>query len=77
VYDNWDDITGVSFLPYTDHKYPLAPYEEITKEEYETILSSFPSLDFSLLAEYEKETGDTTKASHELACKGGACELGS
>jgi len=73
VYENWDIIGGLSFLPRTDHVYPLAPYEEITKEQYEEMKSRFPKIDFSQLVLYEKE--DETTGSKELACAGGVCEV--
>ena len=73
IYENWDIIGGLSFLPRTDHVYPLAPYEEITKEQYEELASNIPELDFSQLVLYEKE--DETTGSKELACAGGVCEV--
>lgn len=74
LYEHWDYIGGLSFLPRGDeHIYPLAPYEEIKKEEYEKRKSQFPILDFSKLIYYEKS--DQTEVKKELACVGGACEL--
>lgn len=73
VYDHFDEITGLSFLPYDGGKYRLAPYEEITKEEYEQMLSKFPTIDYSKLTSFEKE--DAGQGSRELACMGGSCEL--
>ena len=72
VYDNFDKISGVSFLPYSDHTYPQAPYQEISKEEYEDLRSKMPVVDFSVLHEYETE--DTTANSKELSCSAGVCE---
>tara|TARA_B100002003_G_C14157437_1_gene557705 strand:- start:11472 stop:13877 length:2406 start_codon:yes stop_codon:yes gene_type:complete len=73
VYKNWDIIGGLSFLPRNEHVYQLAPYEEITKEEYEKRVRELGELDFSKLIQYEHE--DNTKGSKELACVGGLCEL--
>ncbi|MDA0320449.1 MAG: recombinase [Proteobacteria bacterium] len=74
VYDHFDEIAGVSFLPYDDHAYVQAPYEQISAEKYEELNLAFPiSVNWSRLPEFEIE--DTTKASQELACTGGACEI--
>lgn len=74
VYDNFDDLSGVSFLPYDGGTYRQAPYQECTKEQYEDLLARMPAqLDWSLLSRFETE--DTTTGSHELACTGGACEI--
>jgi ribonucleoside-diphosphate reductase alpha chain len=71
---NFDSLSGVSFLPHTDHTYKQAPYQDITKKEYEKQLSNFPDkIDWSKLTEWEKE--DTTKGTQELACTAGVCEL--
>lgn len=73
VYDNFDKLGGITFLPSENHVYELAPYEEITKEKYEELIKKFPKIDFSKLSEYEIE--DNTIGSKEYACAGGACEL--
>ena len=75
VYSNFDLVSGVSFLPHTDHVYKQAPYQEITKDEYELALSKMPaSIDWTRLSEYE--TGDNTTVAHELACSAaGGCEI--
>jgi len=73
IYKNWDIIGGLSFLPRDNHVYKLAPYEEITKEEYETRLKALGQLDFSRLLIYEKS--DQTIGAKELACAGGTCEI--
>lgn len=73
VSDNWDIIGGVSFLPRTNHVYKLAPYEEITKEKYEELVTGFPKISFGELVKYEKEDG--TEVKKELACSSGVCEL--
>jgi ribonucleoside-diphosphate reductase alpha chain len=75
VYENFEDIVGITFLPYDSHTYKLAPYEEITEEKYIVINKQFPRIDFSVLDEYEKLSGDKTEAAKMLACVSGACEL--
>lgn len=72
IYKNWDIIGGLSFLPRDNHVYKLAPYEEITKEEYEKRLNALGHIDFSRLLLYEKS--DQTIGAKELACVGGVCE---
>lgn len=71
VYEHQDEIGGLSFLPYDDHVYPLAPYEEIAKDEYEKRASQMPNIDFSLLWYFEND--DHTTSSQELACFAGQC----
>jgi len=73
VYENWDMVGGLSFLPRNDHVYKLAPYEEITKEQYERAMKDFPEIDFSKIVLYEYE--DVTTGSKELACSAGKCEI--
>lgn len=73
VWEHKDYIGGMSFLPASDAKYAQMPYEEITREEYEKAALNFPKIDFSKLWRYEEE--DYTKASQELACVAGACEI--
>ena len=73
LYENWDYVGGLSFLPRADHVYKLAPYEEINKEQYEKLLERVKDVDFSKLITYEK--GDTTKGAKELACVSGVCEI--
>ncbi len=73
VYENWDIVGGLSFLPRNDHVYQLAPYEEITKEEYERRFKELGTLDFSKMVLYEKF--DSTIGAKELACVGGVCEI--
>lgn len=72
VYENFDDIIGVSFLPYSDHTYKQAPYQEITEEEYNNLIENFPkSIEWSELV----ENTDVTEGSQELACVSGACDI--
>ncbi|HEY4486516.1 MAG TPA: ATP cone domain-containing protein [Candidatus Paceibacterota bacterium] len=73
VYDNWDLVGGISFLPKNDHVYRLAPYEEISKDRYEILAKNFPEIDFSKVVLYEYE--DATTGSKELACSAGTCEI--
>jgi ribonucleoside-triphosphate reductase (thioredoxin) len=74
VYDNFDEIGGISFLPYTDHIYAQAPYTEISEEEYKTAEENMPKdVDWPKLAEFEKK--DMTISSQEFACSGGSCEI--
>lgn len=73
VWEHRQKIGGLSFLPMNEHVYNLAPYEEITKEQYEELISKFPEIDYSRIYAYEKE--DRTTASQELACMAGQCEL--
>lgn len=73
VYENWNKIGGLTFLPAENTKYELAPYEEISAERYEEIMKTSPKINFDQLSSYELE--DTTIGSQELACSGGACEI--
>ncbi len=74
VYDHFDEVSGVSFLPYSDHTYRQAPYQDITKTEYEMLSSIMPDkIDWSKLQDYEKE--DMTISSQTFACTGDVCEI--
>jgi len=73
VYENWDMVGGLSFLPRDNAVYRLAPYEEVTKERYEEMAKNFPDIDFSKIVLYEYE--DTTTSAKELACSAGVCEI--
>ena len=73
VYENWDIVGGLSFLPRNDHVYQLAPYEEISEAEYEKRAAALGTLDFSKLVIYEQN--DQTTGAKELACAGGVCEI--
>lgn len=73
IYDNWEIVGGLSFLPRSDFVYQLAPYEEITREVYEEMTKDIKEIDFSELVTYEFE--DETQGSKELACAGGSCEI--
>ena len=74
VYKNFEDMSGVSFLPFTEHTYKQAPYQDCQKEEYETLLEKMPKeVNWKDLSKYEKS--DMTIASQELACSAGNCEI--
>ena len=74
VYKYFNYMSGVSFLPFSEHTYKQAPYQDCTKEEYENMLKMMPkNIDWSKLSEYEKS--DMTIASQELACVAGNCEI--
>ena len=74
VYDHFDDIGGVSFLPATDHIYRQAPYQEITRDEYERLLKEMPNnIRWQDLEFFESD--DNTTGSQELACAAGGCEI--
>jgi len=73
VYENWEIVGGLSFLPRSNHVYKLAPYEEIDKQTYEEMLKRFGNIDFSKIVTYERE--DETEGSKEAACVAGLCEL--
>jgi ribonucleoside-diphosphate reductase alpha chain len=74
VYAHFDEISGISFLPHSDHSYRQAPYQDCTKEEYEKLSKSMPSnFDWSLLKDYEKT--DSTVGTQTFACSGDKCEL--
>ena len=74
VYKHFDEVSGISFLPHSDHTYKQAPYQEVTKEEYEDLLSKMPkSIRWEDLSFYETEDG--TDASPIFACTSGECEI--
>lgn len=74
VWNHFDEMSGVSFLPYSDHVYKQAPYQDCTKEEYEELLAKMPkNVDWSKLSDYEKT--DHTEGTQELACVAGGCEI--
>jgi len=74
VYRHFDSISGIAFLPYSGHSYRQAPFQEITKEEYDKLLAKMPKdVDWGKLKEFELE--DTTSSSKTMACSAGQCEL--
>jgi ribonucleoside-diphosphate reductase alpha chain len=74
VYKNFDKVNGVSFLPFSDHVYEQAPYEEITEAQFLRLKEAFPKdIDWEKLSDYEKE--DHTTAMFEAACTSGGCDI--
>jgi len=74
VYENFDDVAGISFLPYSDHTYKQAPYQECSKEEYLELKKRMPkNIDWQSLSDIEKE--DSTRGGQELACTADSCEI--
>lgn len=73
VYDNFDVVSGISFLPFNDHSYMQAPYEEFEKEEYNELLNQIPVCDWDALGKYEDD--DNTIGAQNLSCGGGDCEV--
>ena len=74
VYKHFDEMSGVSFLPHSDHTYQQAPYQDCSKEEYKELLKTMPKkIDWTKLSEYEQE--DNTKSSQTFACSGDVCEI--
>ena len=74
VYENFDLMSGVSFLPYSEHTYKQAPYQDCNVDEYEELKKKMPTeVDWSKLSDYENS--DQTVGSQELACVAGNCEI--
>jgi len=74
VYEHFDEVSGVSFLPHSDHTYQQAPYEDCSKEVYKEWAKKMPkAVDWSLISKYELE--DNTKGMKTLACTGNVCEM--
>lgn len=74
VYKHFDEVSGISFLPYSNHTYQQAPYQECTKGQYEEAMKTMPSkIDFSMLSLFESV--DMTKGTQSFACTAGVCEL--
>ena len=73
VYKNWEIVNGVSFLPLDGSVYEQAPYEKISKEEYDKMSKTFPKIDYSQLGKYEAD--DNTEGAKSLACLSGNCEV--
>ena len=74
VYKNFDEVSGISFLPFSEHTYKQAPYQDIDENEYKELMKTMPkAIDWSKLKDFEKE--DTTNGSKELACTAGVCEV--
>jgi ribonucleoside-diphosphate reductase alpha chain len=74
VYENFDEVSGISFLPFSEHTYQQAPYQDIDAEKYAKLMETMPkAIDWSKLKDFEKE--DTTSGGRELACTADACEM--
>lgn len=74
VYTHWEHVGGLSFLPYEDHVYQQAPYQECDETTYKQFVADMPkSIDWNMLSAYELE--DTTAGTQSLSCTSGACEL--
>jgi len=74
VYKHFDEVSGVSFLPHSDHTYQQAPYQDCSEREYLDALALMPEqIDWTKLSDYEKE--DMTKSSQTFACSSGVCEI--
>jgi ribonucleoside-triphosphate reductase len=74
VYKHFDEVSGVSFLPHSDHTYQQAPYQDCSEREYLDALALMPArIDWTKLSDYEKE--DMTKSSQTFACSSGVCEI--
>lgn len=73
IYENWELVGGLSFLPRDNHVYQLAPYEEITEKQYNEMIKKVSHIDFSKIVTYEKV--DETEVKKELACVSGVCEI--
>jgi len=74
VYEHFDEVSGVSFLPHSDHSYQQAPYEDCTKKEYTALAKKMPkAVDWDLISKYELT--DMTVGTKTLACTGSICEM--
>jgi ribonucleoside-diphosphate reductase alpha chain len=73
LYQNWEIVGGLSFLPRTNHVYQLAPYEAIDEKTYKELCSKMPDFDFSKIITYELR--DETEVKRELACVSGVCDI--
>jgi ribonucleoside-diphosphate reductase alpha chain len=73
-WENFEHVSGISFLPFSDHTYQQAPYQDIDEKTYKKLAKNMPTnIDWNKLQDFEKE--DNTKGSQELACTAGVCEL--
>lgn len=74
VWKHFDEVSGISFLPYSNHSYKQAPYEEITEEQYKDMVANMPDendIDWTLFLEED----DFTEGTQTLACSSGSCEI--
>jgi len=73
-WENFEYLSGISFLPFSDHTYQQAPYQDIDQKTYKKLAKAMPKeINWTKLQDFEKE--DNTKGSQELACTAGVCEL--
>jgi ribonucleoside-diphosphate reductase alpha chain len=74
VFKHFDEVSGISFLPHSDHSYQQAPYQEVSERDYKELLAVMPaSIDWSKLSDFETE--DTSKGTSTFACVGGNCDM--
>lgn len=73
VYETFDDVCGIAFLPRSDHQYTLAPYEEITEAAYQDMMAKLPAISYAQLGVYEED--DNTTGANSYACIGDRCEI--
>ena len=74
VWEHFNEVSGISFLPFSDHSYKQAPYQDCTESEYKELLHKLPSsIDWRELGTYEEE--DNTAGTQTLACSGQSCEI--
>ena len=73
VFKHFDEMSGVSFLPHSDHTYQQAPYQDCTEAVYNEFSGKFGNIDWKSFINYEKE--DNTKSSQTFACSGDSCEI--
>ena len=74
VWKYFDEVSGISFLPHSEHSYRQAPYQEVTEKQYLDSVQAFPdNINWELLSLYETEDGTT--GTQELACSAGVCEI--
>jgi len=74
LYENWDLVGGLSFLPRSEHVYQLAPYEEIDEKRYKELSQAMAGIDYAKIVTYER--ADVTDVKMELACAAGVCDIG-
>jgi ribonucleoside-triphosphate reductase (thioredoxin) len=73
VYEHFDEVSGISFLPYTGHNYQQAPYQPLELKTWKILAKEHGVINWDKLRDYETE--DTTKGSQTMACTGGVCEV--
>jgi ribonucleoside-diphosphate reductase alpha chain len=73
LYNHWHNLGGLSFMPADNHAYQLAPYEQITEDKYNELISKFPNIDFSQIVLYEDK--NELSMTGEIACTANGCEI--